>query len=142
MNTGEIPPAVRQRVANAAKHRCGYCQTQEIVIGMPLEIEHIVPIAAGGSSDEDNLWLACPRCNRHKGVRTRATDPETGEDVPLFNPRRQRWQEHFTWQQGGATVVGLTPTGRATVATLLMNNPFVVRARQIWIAWGWHPPGP
>jgi 5-methylcytosine-specific restriction endonuclease McrA len=51
-----------------------------------LEIEHLVPIAEGGSDDETNLWLACPICNAHKSDKTRASDPETGETVPLFNP--------------------------------------------------------
>lgn len=82
-----ISPELRQRVAEAARHQCGYCQTQEVIIGMPLEIEHIVPEAAGGSSDEMNLWLACPRCNRYKGDQTHAKDDETGEIVPLFDPR-------------------------------------------------------
>ena len=135
-----ITSEVRQRVADAAKHRCGYCQTQEAVIGMPLEIEHIVPEAAGGSSEEHNLWLACPRCNRYKGMQTHAVDAQTGERVSLFDPRRQRWNEHFAWEEEGLYVVGLTPTGRATVDALQMNNPFIVYSRQVWIAWGWHPP--
>ena len=113
---------------------------QHIVIGMPLEIDHIIPEAAGGSSDETNLWLACPRCNRHKGAQTHGTDEETGERVPLFDPRRQRWHDHFAWQEDGLYIVGLTPIGRATVDALQMNNAFVVRSRRTWIAWGWHPP--
>ncbi len=135
-----ISPEVRRRVAEAARHHCGYCQTQEAIIGMPLEIEHIVPEAAGGSSDEMNLWLACSRCNQFKGAQTHVKDEETGENVPLFNPRRQQWTDHFTWEQGGLYIVGLTPIGRVTVAALQMNNPYVVHSRQVWIAWGWHPP--
>ncbi len=135
-----ISSIMRQRIADVAKHRCGYCQTQETVIGMLLEIEHIVPEAAGGSSDEMNLWLACPRCNRHKGAQTHAIDERTGEKVSLFDPRRQRWEDHFAWEQGGLYVVGLTPIGRVTVATLQMNNSFIVYSRQVWISWGWHPP--
>jgi 5-methylcytosine-specific restriction endonuclease McrA len=57
-----IPAAVRRRVAEAARYRCGYCQTQQAVIGIPLHIEHIIPLAVGGSSIEDNLWLACLLC--------------------------------------------------------------------------------
>jgi len=69
-----------------------------------------------------------------------ATDEATTHYVPLFHPRQQRRGEHFTWQQNGLYIVGLTPTGRATVAALQMNNPFVVRARQVWVETGWHPP--
>lgn len=135
-----ISSVIRQRIADAAKHRCGYCQTQEAVIGMPLEVEHIVPEATGGSSDETNLWLACPRCNRYKGAQTQAIDEQTGEKVSLFDPRRQQWKDHFAWEQDGLYVVGLTPTGRATVGALQMNNPFIIHSRQVWITWGWHPP--
>jgi 5-methylcytosine-specific restriction endonuclease McrA len=135
-----ISVAVRQRVAEAARHQCGYCQTQAVIIGMPLELDHLIPEAAGGSSDEANLWLACSRCNRYKGDQTHAVDEETGELVPLFNPRRQRWTDHFAWAQEGLYIVGLTPIGRATVAALQVNNPFVVHSRQVWIACDWHPP--
>jgi hypothetical protein len=135
-----IPRSLRRHIAERAKHRCGYCQTQAEIIGMPLELEHIIPEVLGGASTESNLWLACPSCNRHKGQCTHATDPETGQRVPLFNPHRQAWNDHFEWREAGLYVHGLTPTGRATVETLHMNNPFIVRARQAWIMVGWHPP--
>lgn len=130
----------RRRIAAAALQRCGYCQTQEMVAGMPFEVEHIVPRKLGGSSDDSNLWLACPRCNRFKGDRTHGLDTATRALAPLFNPRRQIWKEHFVWADGGISIVGLTPTGRATVHTLQMNNPYATRARSIWVALGWHPP--
>lgn len=135
-----VSPELRERVADTARHRCGYCQSQEIVVGMPFEIEHIIPEALGGSSKEENLWLACPRCNRHKGDRISAVDSQTGQVVVLFDPRRQQWEEHFTWQDDGVRIGGLTPTGRATVSALQLNNPYALRARRIWRTWGWHPP--
>lgn len=140
MTRVSIPKEARARVADQARHRCGYCQTQEEVVGMPLEIEHIIPLAAGGDSNEENLWLACPRCNLHKADRSHAPDPQTGESVSLFDPRRQRWEEHFAWDQGGLMISGRTATGRATVAALQLNNAFVVRSRRVWTGWGWHPP--
>lgn len=135
-----IQQALRRRVAQSAHYRCGYCQTQESVIGMPLEIEHIIPQALGGESTESNLWLACPRCNRYKGARTSAVDPLDGVEVPLYDPRRQPWHEHFVWRQTGLVIEGITPTGRATVEALQLNNSFIIRARRHWIAVGWHPP--
>lgn len=107
---------------------------------MPLEIEHIIPQAAGGLTVRENLWLACHRCNEFKGDRTQAVDPLTGERVALFNPRTQRWREHFTWSPDGTLVVGLTPSGRATVVALQLNNLYVVEARRFWVEAGWHPP--
>jgi 5-methylcytosine-specific restriction endonuclease McrA len=58
MSRAYIPEVVRRRVAETARHRCGYCQTQQRIVGIPLHIEHIIPLAAGGDSDENNLWLA------------------------------------------------------------------------------------
>jgi 5-methylcytosine-specific restriction endonuclease McrA len=135
-----IPSAVRQHVAAEARQRCGYCQTQELVIGMPLEIEHIIPEALGGSSEVANLWLACPRCNRYKGVQTHAIDAQTGQWVPLFNPRVESWIEHFIWEQHGCIIGGLTAVGRATISALQMNNSYIVRARHLWVLTGVHPP--
>jgi 5-methylcytosine-specific restriction endonuclease McrA len=65
MSVTYISPDVRSQVGEIAEHRCEYCQTQEMIVGMPLEVEHIVPEAQGGGSDETNLCLACPRCNRY-----------------------------------------------------------------------------
>jgi hypothetical protein len=130
----------RQRVAKQARHRCGYCLTQEIISGVPLTVEHIVPKAKGGQTVEENLWLSCRLCNEAKGVLTEAVDPKSGAAVPLFNPRTQVWAEHFIWSEDGTRVVGITPAGRATVVALGMNSELHVRARAIWVEAGWHPP--
>ena len=135
-----IPKAVRDRVATEARRRCGYCQTQQVVVGIPMHIEHIVPEAAGGSSEVENLWLACALCNNYKGTQTHAVDPVSGDQVPLFNPRAHAWREHFAWSGDGTEIIGLTPTGRATVVALRLTQPFMVRARRRWVKAGWHPP--
>jgi len=140
MSTTRSSPALRQRVAEAARYRCGYCLTAQRIIGPLLEVDHYLPESRGGSSEEDNLWLACPMCNGHKSDRIDAVDPERQTVVPIFNPRQQRWNEHFSWIEGGITVQGLTDIGRATVAALQMNHPDIVAARQLWVSVGWHPP--
>ncbi len=140
MSKTYIPAHVRRRVAKAALYRCGYCLTSQAVIAMPMHVEHIIPEAAGGSSAEENLWLACPLCNGYKGTQTHALDPQTGERVPLFNPRTQDWHEHFAWSEDGTRILGRTPIGRATVKALRLNNKYVVPSRRAWVAAGWHPP--
>jgi len=136
-----IPPDVESRVRAAARNRCGYCLGPQHLVMARLEIEHIVPRSQGRSNDESNLWLACPLCNRYKGNKTTAVDPETGEEVPLFNPRTQVWSEHFHWSEDGLCIIGLTPIGRATVATLrLSDDPDALEVRSYWILAGWHPP--
>lgn len=103
-------------------------------------IDHIIPEAAGGRTLEQNLWLACHSCNEFKGAQTRARDPHTGQRVQLFNPRTQRWLEHFSWSDDGTQVVGLTSCGRATIMALKLNNDEIVLARGLWGSVGWWPP--
>jgi hypothetical protein len=139
MRRTAVPRALRDRVAAQARHRCGYCQVDERY-GFSLEIEHIIPKALGGPTTEQNLWLACRDCNGRKGSRIAARDPLTEEVVPLFNPRTQLWHDHFAWTPTGDRVIGLSPTGRATIQALDLNGRKRVTARQFWVAAGWHPP--
>jgi len=135
-----LPEEVKSAVRAQAKNQCGYCRSlQKYVLGI-LEIEHIIPTAAGGSDAEDNLWLSCRLCNSFKGAQTHAHDPLTGKRSLLFNPRKQNWSRHFEWSVDGAYILGRTLCGRATVDALRLNNPFAVTVRQAWISAGWHPP--
>jgi HNH endonuclease len=142
VSTPYIPENVKTRVREAAKNRCGYCQSlQKYVLGV-LEIEHIIPKAFGGNDNEENLWLSCRLCNSYKGIQTKATDPISDQTVQLFNPRTQKWSQHFTWSEDSAYIVGSTPCGRATVLALQLNNIYAVTVRQAWTSVGWHPPQP
>ncbi|PJF39272.1 MAG: HNH endonuclease [Phototrophicales bacterium] len=105
-----------------------------------LEIEHIIPVSRGGTDGEHNLWLSCRLCNSHKATQIDAIDPETEQRVPLFNPRTQKWSEHFTWSHDSTHIVGRTPIGRATVIALQLNNKIALQVRQNWVEAGWHPP--
>jgi hypothetical protein len=73
-------------------------------------------------------------------MQTEGFDTESETMVPLFNPRWDDWYEHFSWTPDGLRILGLTPSGRATIEALQMNNAFVLNARQLWVASGWHPP--
>jgi hypothetical protein len=140
VSEGYVPETVRERVRAQAGERCGYCLApQRLVLGR-LEIDHIIPTARGGSDDEPNLWLACRLCNNFKSDQTDGLDPETGRRVTLFDPRRQRWPEHFSWGEDGTRILGKTPCGRATVLALQLNNLIAVMVRREWVAAGWHPP--
>lgn len=124
----------------ADKHRCAYCLTAEAISGTSLSIDHILPRSREGLDEFENLCMCCRPCNECKARRTTGQDPLTGTDVPLFHPRRQNWSDHFTWAAGDAMIEGLTPSGRATIVALRMNNPVVVAARRRWVDAGWHPP--
>lgn len=130
----------RYRIANAARNRCGYCLLQEVVSGIPLTIEHLQPKAHGGGDEDDNLWLSCRLCNERKGTLVQVVDPDTAELVPIFNPRSQRWDDHFAWSTDGTVILAKTVNGRATIAALALNDELRLRARAIWVKSGWHPP--
>jgi hypothetical protein len=140
MSRSYIPKSLRQRVAEAANYQCGYCLSTEAIVGAPMEIDHLIPESLGGLTEEENLWLACSLCNDHKAGRISALDPVSGDVVRLFNPRHQAWSEHFRWTAKGDRIVGQTTTGRAIVTALQLNRPVLVKARQLWIEAGWHPP--
>src|SRR5437016_3010499 len=136
----QISPRLAQRVRRRAQGCCEYCQSQERVVGEAFTIDHIVPRVKGGSDAFENLALCCYVCNPLKGAKTEALDPQTGNVVPLFHPRRQGWDTHFRWSDDGLFIIGRTPVGRATVAALRLNRPSLIIARQTWVQWGVHPP--
>jgi hypothetical protein len=140
MKSRQIPETLRQRVREAASDRCGYCHSpQRFVMGL-LEVEHLMPRSKGGSDEEDNLWLSCSLCNRYKGAQISAIDSLTGNVVSIFNPRHDNWGEHFRWSADGVKIEALTPTGRATVEALKLNNELAVEVRRNWVLAGWQPP--
>ena len=138
--SAHISDTLRREVAERANHRCEYCQTAQRISGAQMHVDHIIPLVHGGTSYEQNLCLACAWCNSYKSTQTRGIDLQTGAEAPLYNPRTQTWAEHFRWQENGYEIVGMTPSGRATVAALKMNNEYILPARRQWALAGWHPP--
>jgi hypothetical protein len=106
----------------------------------PFSAEHIVPRIRGGTTTPENLAWSCQGCNNHKYTRTEAPDPVDGTLAPLFNPRSERWCDHFTWTADATRVLGLTPTGRATVVALHLNREGLVNLRRVLFKVGLHPP--
>ncbi len=135
-----LPENLRERIDDADRRICRYCYTAEANSGVRLTHDHIVPVSKGGATVFENVCLACSACNEFKADLTHAVDAVTGESMPLFDPRTQRWGEHFAWSADGTRVEGVTPTGRATVLALRMNQPLIVTARGRWVRVGWHPP--
>lgn len=133
-----IPAALRRFVIKRAANRCEYCGLSQEGQAATFHIDHVVPIAAGGETLEDNLALSCAACSLYKGARREVRDPETGQLTPLFNPRRQEWATHFVWD--GPHLVGLTPAGRATVHALKMNRPVILAIRAEEAHFDRHPP--
>ena len=137
MSLSEI---TRDKVRQRAENRCEYCLGHQNYILGRLQIDHIQPLSKGGVNTEDNLCLACELCNQYKWTKTEDLDTESGEIVPLFNPRNQKWKDHFNWNLDGTEIIGITACGRATIEALRLNNNLVVIVRKNWVKAGWHPP--
>jgi hypothetical protein len=57
---------VREYLLEKYHRKCVYCGKENT----PLQIEHVIPRAKGGSNRVSNLVLACESCNTKKGTRT------------------------------------------------------------------------
>ena len=126
--------ALRRRVAERARGCCEYCLYPAEVSLIPHQIDHVIPRQHGGDNTEDNLAFCCAACNRVKGPNLASLDPDTQQITPLYNPRTQRWAEHF--QLEDAVILGVSPQGRATVALLRLNGDKRLRERRALIARG------
>jgi hypothetical protein len=133
-----IPVALVRQVVERADNRCEYCGLSQLGQEATFHVDHVQPVAAGGTTILDNLALACVSCSLRKGARQASTDPDTQQTVPLFNPRTERWTDHMEWDSVRA--VGLTPTGRATIALLEMNRALILAIREEEAERGRHPP--
>jgi hypothetical protein len=130
----------RRAVAERACRCCEYCFSQELNSHGDFAIEHIRPRADGGSDDLSNLAWSCQGCNNRKYTAQEAIDPATGLIARLYNPRSDRWQDHFVWSDDFTQIEGTSPTGRATITRLDLNRIGVVNLRRALTSSGYHPP--
>ncbi|MGK7928654.1 MAG: HNH endonuclease [Spirulina sp.] len=134
--TEEIKDRVRQR----AKELCEYCHASEQWQYVRFTVDHVIPLSRSGSNRLDNLALACFHCNRKKYNNITGIDIQSGREVALFNPRLDIWSEHFIWSSDRLRIIGLTPTGRATVVELDFNRSRILNIRAADLEIGRHPP--
>jgi len=140
MTKKRVSRKLRRLVRQRALGYCEYCICPEFCATQLHSIEHIEPESQGGTSEEDNLALACQGCNGSKSNKTRGLDPATRRMVPLFHPRRDNWHKHFAWSSDQLYLIGLTPTGRATIRELDLNREGVIRLRRLLLLDREHPP--
>jgi hypothetical protein len=126
--------ALRESVRQRASDRCEYCHLPQEFSELHFHIEHVTPRQHGGTEAPENLALACPECNFAKGPNLSGLEPGGRKIVRLFNPRRDKWTQHFRCD--GAHIVGKTPIGRASVALLRMNDPERLRIRALLLEVG------
>ncbi len=140
MSSEYVPIALKQLVFDRARGLCEYCRSQAKYAIDPLVIDHIQPVSRGGQTIADNLALSCQTCNNYKYNKTEAPDPATAQLAPLFHPRLQDWNQHFTWNEDTTQMLGITAIGRATVAKLQTNREGVINMRRVLVIMDEHPP--
>ena len=133
-----VSKALRDLVWQRAVSLCEYCRMPQAFDDIPFEIDHIIARKHRGATEADNLALACFRCNNHKGPNLTGIDPQTKQTADLFNPREHAWAGHFRWN--GPHLVGLTPTGRATIEVLEINLTHRIGHRLALMQEGVFPP--
>ncbi len=115
-----ISQQLRREIRARANERFEYCLIPETLLLAGCEVDHIVSRKHGGTTELSNLALSCARCNRAKGTDIGSTHPGSGAFIRLFNPRLDRWYEHFVMD--GARIAGVTPIGQVTVTLLRFND--------------------
>lgn len=135
-----VSKKIRAEVEKRANGLCEYCQLPHDLSSSPFAIEHILPVSKDGTDDTENLALACQACNNSKYNKTEAFDKLSKRTVPLFNPRKDVWGEHFAWSKDFSEIYGLTAKGRVTIETLKMNRKRTVKIRKFLRLVGEHPP--
>jgi 5-methylcytosine-specific restriction endonuclease McrA len=129
--------SIRKRARHRAGKKCEYCHLPEEFASTPFQIDHVIAEKHGGKTSLDNTAWSCLHCNSFKGPNIAGRDDVTQQVVPLFDPRHDDWDEHFSWDH--AVLRGLTPVGRATVAVLRINLPYRVAVRASLIDEGCFP---
>jgi hypothetical protein len=120
MSVTYISAELRRLVATRAEWLCEYCLIAEEDTFYGCEVDHIISEKHGGPTHEDNLGYACVFCNQAKGSDIGSIYWETGLFVRFFNPRTDRWADHFVL--AGSQLEGVTPIGAVTAQILGFNS--------------------
>lgn len=135
----KLSALIQEQVRQRANYLCEYCHASERWQYVSFTVDHVIPRSLGGNDRLENLALACFHCNRRKTNRVTAMT-ESGDEVALFNPRKDAWNDHFAWSANGLEILGLTLLGFATIEALVLNRERVISIRATDKEIGRHPP--
>lgn len=133
----DVTPETRRIVGRRANFVCEYCLMAEQDAYFRFQVEHIISRKHGGSSELENLAYACVFCNRYKGSDIASLKPGTNELVRLYNPRTDRWREHY--HLNGVVIEFLSEIGEATVRILQINHEDQILEREVLRRRGRYP---
>ena len=111
---------LRRLVESRASLSCEYCLIRESDTYLGCQVDHIISEKHGGITEAGNLAYACTFCNQAKGADIGSITAGTGEFVRFYNPRTDRWVDHF--ELHGASIVPRSTIGEVTVRILSFNT--------------------
>jgi hypothetical protein len=120
MSLTYIPAELRRLVVARSGGLCEYCLIAEDDTVFGCQVDHIISEKHGGPTSAENLAYACAFCNRAKGSDVGSIDWATGNFVRFFNPRSDRWADHFTLS--GVRFVPRTVIGEVTARIFELNS--------------------
>ncbi len=132
-----ISDELRRQVAVRARFWCEYCLIHEDDTYFGCHVDHIVSLKHGGPTTLENLAYACGSCNRRKGSDIGSIDWPGGQFCRFFNPRTDRWNDHFRLED--ALIRPISDVGRVTARILGFNDHDRVLERQTLIDIGRYP---
>ena len=135
--SSEVSATQRRLVADRAYRVCEYCLVHEEDVYHGCEVDHILSVKHGGLTVVENLAYACFHCNRHKGTDLGSVSMRTETLVRFYNPRLDRWKEHFCWDE--SRIEAVTDIGEVTVRLLEFNHPERVTFRKFLAEAGRYP---
>lgn len=136
--TSYVSAELRRLIATRAEGLCEYCLIHEVDTFVGCQVDHIISEKHGGLTIEANLAFACAFCNRYKGTDIGSISQDTGEFLRFYNPRVDRWPEHF--RLDGLRIEARTPVGEVTVRILAFNTLERVLEREQLSRAGRYPP--
>lgn len=136
--TTYVNAALRRLVESRANHLCEYCLIHQRDTYLGCQVDHVISEKHGGLTEPANLAYACTFCNRAKGSDIGSLSPSTGKFTRLFNPRTDRWRDHFCLR--GTWIESLTPSGEVTVIILALNVAERRFEREAPVQSGMYPP--
>jgi hypothetical protein len=132
-----ISAELRHTTADRASLLCEYCRLiAEADTFYGCEVDHIISLKHGGSSEPENLAYACALCNRAKGSDVSSIS-SSGEFTRFFNPRTDRWAANFRLE--GASIQPLTPIGEVTVRMFGFDDSARLHESEQMIRFGKYP---
>jgi len=137
MSITYVPAELRRLVISRSQGLCEYCLLAEDDTFFGCQIDHIISEKHGGPTEADNLAYACLACNLAKGSDVGSIHWESGALVRFFNPRTDRWADHFNLV--GNQIQGVSLIGIVTARILGFNAIERLLERQILLARNHYP---